>query len=333
MTKRFVLVSIILIAAMVFMFGCGGKDESKTDVKDTFKVALLLPGTVDDQGWNALAYEGLKRIESELGAEIAFMEQVAPSDIEQVFRGYALEGYDLIYGHGFEFGDGAMKVAQDFPDIKFIVTSTTIYQSPNVASLQNNNQETGFLAGVMAGLLTESNYVGSIAGMEIPSISDFQEGFAKGVKYVNKDARAVTTFIGNFDDAATAKEMALSMISQGADVLTHAANQAGLGVIEAGRENNVYTIGSYGDQSALSPDTIVVSILNDMAEAMVVSAKKTLEGNFEAKHYLLGVAEGSVGLSSFHGWEKKLDQEIIDKVKEIETKLANKEIDVLSLPK
>jgi len=271
------------------------------------------------------------RIKDELGAEVAYSEQVAASDFEEVFRGYAMEGYNLIFGHGFQFGEPALKVAPEFPDTKFIITSTNITQEPNVGSILNDSLQQGFLAGVVAGLMTESNYVGSVGGMEIPSIIAFQEGFLLGVKYVNPEAKAVIPYTGNFYDAAQAKEMAIAMINEGADIITHDADKAGLGVIEAGKEYGIPTIGAIGDQHSLSPETVVTSALNDMAMALVTVAKLVQEGKFSPKNYVMGVAEGCVGLAPYYSWEDKLDKEIKDKIAQIVKDIETGKLDVSSL--
>ena len=95
------------------------------DAKDheKFKVAMLLPGSISDAGWNALAYEGLVAIEKELDAEISHAETRTPSDQEEQFRSYALDGYNLVFGHGYEFQDPAKAVAADFPETIFITSS------------------------------------------------------------------------------------------------------------------------------------------------------------------------------------------------------------------
>ncbi|WP_197686553.1 BMP family protein [Thermanaeromonas toyohensis] len=184
--------TLTLLAVLV---GCGSKPQpgsSDTGVeaspsgeakggKKQLKIALLLPGPINDMGWNASAYEGLKQAEKKYGASVAYVENVAQSDMEENFRGFALQGYDLIIGHGFQFGDAAKKVASQFPKAKFVVTSSNISQPPNVASVNIDNEMQGFIMGAIAALMSKSKVV------------------------------------GNFNDINKAKEMALAMIAQGAD--------------------------------------------------------------------------------------------------------------------
>jgi basic membrane protein A and related proteins len=130
------------------------------------------------------------------------------------------EGNNVVIGHGFEFGDAAKTVAEEFPDTYFIVTSSTVTNGKNVGSVSNFNLQAGFLQGALAALMTKTNTVGGIGGTEIPTIlKDSLGGFVLGAKYVNPNIKILEAVIGTTDDANKAKEQALVFISQGADVL------------------------------------------------------------------------------------------------------------------
>lgn len=339
--KRFLSVGLILVLlAALLLAGCGGskpaeenKDNANAPQEDKLKVAALLPGTINDQGWNATAYRGLKLIEEKFGAEIAYTEKVAQSDMEENFRGYASQGFDIVIGHGFEFGDAAKKVAPEFPDVKFIVTSTNIHQEPNLASLNTDNYEQGFLQGVVAGLITKTGKVGAVGGMEIPPIADSLRGFEKGAKYVNQNVEVLSAFTGDFEDAAKAKETALAMIEKGADVIMADADQAGIGAIEAAKEKGVLAIGANGDQNSLAPDTVVTSGFDDLAFAMEILVNDIVNGKFEPKFYDLGVAEGAVYLAPYHSFEDKLDQAVKDKIQQIFEDMKSNKLDAHALDK
>lgn len=291
-------IAITLLACSLLLTSCG-KTETKTTTGDAttapkLKVALLLPGTINDNGWNATAYNGLKLIEEKLGAEIAYSEKVAQSDQEEIFRNYAAQGFNVLIGHGFEFADAAKRVATDNPNIKFLITSTDISQSPNVASENTNPLQMGFLEGVVAGLATKANNVGAVGGMDIPPIASAVKGFEAGVKYINPDAKVTTTMTGDFDDAVKSKEAAKALITQGADVVMLDADQAGLGVIEACKEKGVYAVSSIAPQHELAPDTVLGSGISDVPLAMELVAKHVADGDFKAQFYNLGVSDGAV---------------------------------------
>lgn len=330
--KRWVSLVVVLMF-LTGLVGCGGQSsggDASDGADDTkqLKVALLLPGPINDMGWNASAYEGLKQAEEKYNAEISYSENIQQSDMEEVFRGYAQQGFDIIIGHGFQFGDAAKKVAADYPDSKFIVTSSNISQEPNLASVNIDNEQQGFLMGVVAGLLTKSNLVGAIGGQEIPPIVGSLAGFEKGVKYVNPDANILSTMTGSFDDVAKAKETALAMIAQGADIIMANANQAGLGSIEACKMKGVLAIGSNQDQNEIAPDTVVVSGIKSVPVLITFVVEKVQNGDFEPKFYNLGFNEGAVYLSPWHSFEDKIPQEAKDKIKTITEDLAAGKIEV-----
>lgn len=303
-----------------------------TEAPKTLKVAVLLPGSVNDQGWNATAYNGLMMIKDTYGAEVSYSESVAASDYEQVYRGYASQGYNIVIGHGAEFADAAKAVAKDFPDVFFGVTSSSEAAEPNVFAITNDNIQQGFLAGCAAGLLTKSNVIGCVAGMELSSIAEYCEGFKKGVLYVNPDATVLVTFTGSFDDAAKAKESANAMISQGADVLTHDADQSGLSVLDAAKEAGVMALGCVADQSSYAPDTVVTSSINDAAAVYLAAAEKYMAGTLEGKAYKLGIADGTVDLAGYGTFDNKLSDDFKSQIDTIKADLKADKIDLSALP-
>lgn len=313
-----------MLMLSLLLAGCGksadnsGDNQSGGEQEEAkLRVALLLPGTINDQGWNATAYTGLMMIKDDLGADVAYTEKVAQSDMEEVFRGYAAQGYGIIFGHGFEFGDAAMKVAKEFPDVKFVVTSTDIHQAPNVASLRADNLEQGFLQGVAAAVVTKTGVVGAVGGMDIPPITDALKGFEAGAKYINPNVKVMTALTGDFDDAAKAKESAFSMIEKGADVVMQDADQAGLGVIEACKAKGVMAIGSIGDQNSAAPDTVVVSGMANLPLAFEKMVGLIQSGEWQPQYYNMGVKEGVISLSPYYSFEDKLTQEQKDQIQQV----------------
>ncbi len=295
---------------------------------EAMKVAMVMSGPINDKGWNAEAYLGLTMIEKELGAEIAFTENVAAADFEEVYRGYADMGYNMIIGHGFEFGDPATAVAPDYPDTFFVVTSSDISQAPNVAGLQNDNAQQGFLVGATAALESKSGVVGAVGGGEIPSIIAFIEGFKQGAAYVNPDVKVLANYTGDFNDPAPAKQMAEAMIKEGADVMTHDANAAGMGVFEAVKEagDGVYMIGAIDDQYEVLPEQTITSGMSKLSDGILVAAQLYQEGKLEAKGYNFGINEGTVRLADFRDYP--ISEENKATLSDIETKLANGEITI-----
>jgi basic membrane protein A and related proteins len=300
MKRLLKLMSVTLLACSLLLTACGKSGteptSSETEKKEVkkIKVALLLPGTINDNGWNAKAYTGLTLIEKDLGAEVAYTEKVAQSDQEEVFRNYANQGYEVLIGHGFQFGDAAKRVAKDFPNVKFLITSTDISQEPNLASTNTSPIQMGFLEGVVAGLATKANNVGIVGGQEIPPIISAVQGFEAGIKYINPNAKVTTTMTGDFDDAVKAKEAAKALIDKGADVVILDADQAGLGVIEACKERGVYAVSSVSVQHELAPDTVLGSGTFAIPKAMEAVVRHVMDGDFKAQFYDLGINDDAV---------------------------------------
>lgn len=334
--KKFLSILLVFMMITALVTGCAGEEEptvepgeepmeepSEEPMEEPLKVAVILPGPIGDGGWNASAYNGILAIQEKYGAEIAYNESTPISDYDEVFRLYASSGYDIVFGHGGEFGDAAMRVAPEFPDVQFAVTSTNIVQKPNVSSVQNDNAAQGFLQGAVAAIVSESGVVGAIGGMNIPSISDSITGFEAGAKYINPDIEVLTTLTGSFDDAAKAKEVANSMIEAGADIVMQNADHAGMGVIEAADENGVYAIGSIGDQADLAPDTIIVSGVAEMPVAFVAFVDKYMQDDFEADNFMMGVSEGVIYLSPFYKFDDILTEEQKAKIMEVENAIKD----------
>jgi basic membrane protein A len=342
MSKKILAVLVILTLGLTLVTGCGSNNssESSQDAPSTkqkqtdekLRVALLLPGTINDSGFNAIGYQGLKAIEKELGAEVAYAENVAQSDMEEMLRNYATQGYNLIFGHGFQFNDAGVKVAPEFPDVKFIINSSVVAQEPNLASFSINDTEKGFLEGVVAALITKTNVVGGIGGMESPNMTDTLAGYAKGAKYINPDIEVLNVMSGTFEDVAKVKEIANALIEKNADVIMVSANQAGIGGIEAARDAGVLAINNNFDGYELAPDTVVVSGLVDFPKSMLLAAQKFVDGEFAPVNQKLGIKEGAVYLSSFHEFEQKLPKETFDKLNQVIEDVRSGKIDVASLP-
>ncbi len=309
--KRSLNLGVALFLLMTLLLvGCG-QEKTSNENKDNvnLKVALILSGTANDQGWNAVAYDGLKLIEEKIGAKTAYAEKISQSDQEEAFRNYAEDGYDVIIAHGFEFGDAALKVAGDFPDIKFIVTSTDISQGPNVGSLDVSNTQQGFLQGVVAAVTTKTGIVAAIEGMVIPPGIQALQGFEAGAKYTNPDLTVLHAFTGDYEDAAKAKEVALIMIDKGADVIMQNVDQAGLGVFQAAVASDVLAIGSASDQSSLAPDNIITSGLVDFPQAFEKVVELIQNNQWEPQLYSMGVREGVISLAPYRNFDSRLTQE------------------------
>jgi basic membrane protein A len=248
---------------------------------------------------------------------VSYQESIPPSDYEEIFRAYASRGYSFVFGHGYEFGDAAVKVAKEYPDVKFCVISSGISAAPNVGSMRNNYQEMGYLMGIVAASMTKTKAVGAVGGMDIPSITGVLYAYEAAVKSVDPGIEVLSVLTGTFEDAAKAKEAALAIIEQGADVVFHNADQAAFGVFEACKEKGVMALGAIADQGSIEPDTILTSGICAVSKGMLAVFDLAVRGNYEAKNYVMGAAQDAVDVAPFRNFDSRVPRELKDKIAKI----------------
>jgi basic membrane protein A and related proteins len=272
------------LATLVFAISaCSKADRGGTlpSADANFKVALLTPGPVSDQSWNAGAYEGLMRIRDSLKAQVSHIQTKTPAEFEENFRQYGAQGYALVFGHGFEFQDAAKRVAPEFPKTIYVTTSGTT-AGPNLAGMSFGFADASYLAGILAASMTKSNKLGVIGGTELPPVVESFRAFEKGAHDVNPAIKIVTSYVGNWDDVGNGKEQALAQISQGVDVIFQNADAAGLGVFQAARDKKgVFIVGSNSNQNGVAPDVTLGSVVIDLPLAFLTIAKQVKAGTFK----------------------------------------------------
>jgi len=292
------------LLALLFVAACG--DRAATGDSATagaagdgaatpFRVALLTPGPISDQSWNAGAYQGLLRIRDSLGARISHIQTKTPAEFEENFRQYGSQGYALVFGHGFEFQDAAKRVGPEFPKTAYVVTSATA-TGQNVAGIHFSFADASYLAGMVAGAMTKTNVLGAIGGTALPPVQESFDAFIAGAKRTNPGVRVLTAYVGNWDDASTGKELALAHIGQRADVLFQNADAAGLGVFQAARERNVLVFGSNSNQNAIAPEVTIGSVVIDLPHAFLTVAREVQSGQFRPRVIELGTSVDVVRL-------------------------------------
>jgi basic membrane lipoprotein Med (substrate-binding protein (PBP1-ABC) superfamily) len=258
------------------------------------RVGLITPGSIADAAWNSGAYAGLQRIHDSLGLPVSHVEARTPAEQEDALRTYAAQGYRLVFAHGFEFQEPAERVSAQYPNTIFIVTSGARVHG-NVAPIIFRLEEASYLAGMVAGGLTQSNILGFVGGIELPPIKAAYEGWVNGARAVNPKVQSREIYLNSFDDAAAGREAALALIRVGADMFHHNADAAALGVFQAVKESKgVYIFGSNADQSALAPERVVGSAVIDVPHALLLVAQEVKSGSFKPRVEALGLASGVI---------------------------------------
>ena len=181
------------------------------------KAAVLLPGSINDQSWNAVGYSVVTKLKG-MGFDTAYSENVQPADYIEAMKDFARRGYSPVVGHTGRFLSAAQRVGPEFPNVQFIVSSGSGGAGKNVGSLDYDNTHVGYLMGVLAARLTKTGKVGSVNGLEgLPNMVAQVGGFRQGVKATRPDVEVRVIYIKDMEDAALSKEAALSLISGGAD--------------------------------------------------------------------------------------------------------------------
>src|SRR5688500_6845428 len=180
--------------ALYALTACAGGERppAATD-SSAFRVALLTPGPISDRSWNGGAYDGLMRIRDSLGADISHIQTKTPAEFEENFRQYGAQGYDLVFGHGFEFQDAALRVAPAYPKTIFVTTSGNSVLS-NVAGMVFNMEDASYLAGIMGASLTKSGTIAMIGGSEFPPVKSSFEAFEGGARSARPGIRVLTSY-------------------------------------------------------------------------------------------------------------------------------------------
>jgi basic membrane protein A len=277
--KRNLVILFVMLALLVS--ACGG--DGGGDEDGMFRVAVIMPSTINDLAFSQSMYDALLKIQADMGGpdkmELVYSENMfVVDDAAAAIRDYATQGYDLIIAHGSQYGSSLKEIAPDFPTTAFAhgTTVDTFVDEGinNVFAYEAASHEGGYVNGVMAGKLTKSNVIGVVGPIETGDAKLYIDGFVAGVKASNPGATVNVNYIGSFSDVALASEAASTHISAGADVLTGSAQMV-VGAIGKAKENGVLWFGTQASQTGLAPDVVVANqiydwtvVLNDIIDQM-----------------------------------------------------------------
>ncbi len=297
MIKKALTISLVLLFSFMVVFSGGAQAQGE----DTRVGIVLSTGGLGDLSFNDAAYRGLQMANDELGIEFDYIEPSDPSEDETSLRRFASRGYDLVIGVGFQMADTLEIVAQDYPNVNFAHVDQDFGKDilDNVVSLNFTEWEGSFLAGALAGLVTESNVVGYIGGVDSSLIHRFEGGFYQGVKYINEDIEVKRRYADSFGDPARGREIALGMIDDGADVIYHAAGGTGTGLFQAAEEEDIYAIGVDSNQNHVAPGHVIASMLKKVDNAVYDIVEDVVNDEFEGgRNLYFSLAGGGVGLTN-----------------------------------
>lgn len=335
------LVSLACALTMLLTLFAFGASASEGE---TLKVALLLNGTLGDKSFFDSANNGMEMVKENLTGVETKVVEVTYDDTkwEPALLDLLEEDYDIIICGTWQMQEIVTRVAPDYPDKQIIVYDTAMDYTdgafPNVYSIEYKQNDGSFLAGVLAASMSESGQIGFVGGMDNTVIYDFLVGYIQGAKAVNPDVKVASSFVGNFSDTATAKELALAQYNMGADIIFSCASTAGDGTMQAGKEQGKYIIGVDSDQAMLYLDTdpdLAWLIPSSMLKRVDVSLYQAIEAAQKGElawgtRVAVGIPEDCVGLADNEIYLGVVSQEIRDVIGDYTEQIKNGEIEVVS---
>lgn len=350
MKNRLAALALVFAMTVSMITGCGSaknnnspstnESASTSDVSGTttatdtaagkaLSVCFVVTGQLGDKSFNDSANAGVKKIAETLGCTTKVIEIGRDQTKWQpTFEDLAESGkYNIIITNGSNAGELVQKIAPNYPEQKFILFDTKLEKNiPNIYAISYEQNEGSYLAGVLAAMVTTSNMpyanpdkkIGFIGGSEHPIITDFLVGYIEGAKSVDKDIKVYVSYIGSWDDTAKGKETATAQYNQGVDIIFPAAEQAGLGCVDAAVELHKYIIGVDSDQAMLFDGTstdkanvILSSVLKEVGTSLVRAVSLEQKGQLGwGKYESLGLAEDGVGLADNAYYQKNVKDEI-----------------------
>ena len=323
MKKRVLALAMAAVLAMSSLVACGSKDAAEESTGEatteetaapaeeaapaedttavdpsTIKIGMVTDvGGVNDGSFNQSSWEGLQRAQVELGIEAKYLESKTDADYTPNIETLIDDECDLVICVGYMLADATKAAAEAYPDQKFAIIDDASIDLPNVTNLMFAQEQASYLVGLVAGMTTESKTVGFVLGMASETMNKFGYGYLAGVLDANKDAKILQYNANNFGDTAGGKSAATSMITNGADVIFHAAGGTGIGVIEGCKENGIKAIGVDSDQSVLAPETVITSAMKRVDNACYDMAQSLLDGTVTAGVKTYDLSIGGVDIA------------------------------------
>ena len=266
-----------------------------------FRVALVLPGPIDDGSWSQSGYEGLMRVRDRLAAQVAYEASVDPRDAGAVVRRFATEGYDFVIVHGAQYIPATEEVAKDHFRTKFAVTTGYSGNNRNFGGLAFRAGEVGYLTGYVAGLKTRTKRVAYVGGEIYPITEEDVVLFLRGVRAVDPAISVSVDWVGGWSDAAKAGRLAAARIAEGADVIVVNAGAASDGALKAAVAGGRSAIGWNLDRWETAPEAVVTSAIQRVPVLFTEAALLVEQGRWEGRQYKFGLREGAQALAPFRG--------------------------------
>lgn len=301
-------------------------------------VGLILDGpTVDDMSFNWFSYQGLLRAQSELGVVGTVYTSTSSADYVPNLQQCVDDGNDLCISVGFLMGDATLGAAEAHTDTYFATVDFAWEDYPdNLRGMIFAEDEAGYLAGTLAGLMTQSDVVGDIGGVQIPPVERYVEGYRNGAQCANPDATVLVNYTGEFGDPDLGAQVAQDMIAQGADVIFAPAGSLGVGAVKSATQSGVWGIGvdtdfyvtAFENGAVAGSDKLLSSAMKRLDNAVFETIADVISGTFTSGTVRYDLAAEGVGLAPFHATDPFVTQSIRDEVGRVKQSITREAIDV-----
>jgi basic membrane lipoprotein Med (substrate-binding protein (PBP1-ABC) superfamily) len=283
-------------------------------------------GKVDDRTFNEFAYTGMMRAVKDFGLKSAFIETQQPTDYEKNIEQLATTGAEMIITVGFMLGDATRKMAQKYPQVRFAIVDFAYDPPvPNIVGLTFAEDQSGFLAGALAGMMSKTHTIGMVAGVEIPPVVRFRKGYEAGAKYVCATCQLLGVYLDSFTDPARGKTAALSQMDEGADVIFGGGGSTGSGAILGASQAGAWVIGVDQDEylttfkqgEARGANKLLSSAMKRVDNAVYGAMKMAVEGTFKGGTQVFDASNDGIGLAPFHATDNAIPDPVKAKLQEI----------------
>lgn len=248
-----------------------------------YRVAVLIPGSINDGGWGTTGYESAKAASEAIGAvEFSYTETKSPQDAIDALTDYGEKGFTVVFCHSYDYQDACAKVAPDYPETQFVTSGGTT-RTDNITPIYVKSEQGAYMLGVIAAKTTKTKKVGIVGSEELPAITKTLKGLAQGIKDTDPSVEPIITYLGTGTDVGKGKEATLALINNGCDVIFGNANAAAAGVFQAvneSKDKGVLGIGSYARITQQYPDCFIADYVSEYKPVMVELAEKIVDGTF-----------------------------------------------------
>ena len=332
--KKFIMLLTVFTMIAVAVAGCAPKPAEQ----GAKKVVYLINGSLGDNAFYDSGQLGMEKIKEQYGVETRTIECGFDSAQYEPALEAAVGYADTIFVISYGFEDLVKEYADKYPDKKFVNLDTVVQNSKNtVTSVDFIEEESAFLAGVVAGMLTEDTsipnvneqkIVGAVGGDVDPVIDAFMFAYENGAKYVDPEIVMERKYLGDWEDTAKAKQATLQLYDMGADIVFQIAAAAGMGVLQASGERDLYSIGVDTNQNAIVPGHVVASDIKDVGMAITNVFASIQDGSYKPGEVLkYGLASKAVDVV-FDGNNNVLPQAIVDKVNDLRQQIIDGKLKV-----